>query len=93
MEGLTQFVTQSFEDKIRDRCFDRKENHVIDERKDTETVISGQIENLKCEEVATDLSMNNVEVHVDVCSSQPQTPVPQPERLGIESGKLLKTAC
>ena len=90
MEGLTQFVTQSFEDKIRDKCFERRESHANDDRKDTVTgVVPGQIENLKCEEVATDLSMNSVEVHVDVCSSQPQSP--QPERLVVDSGGRLGT--
>ena len=89
MEELTQFVTKSFEDKIREKCFDKKEVHVTDERKETETsVYSGGLDITKCEETATDLSMSNVEVHVDVCSSQPQTP--QPEKLGFEPGNQLK---
>ena len=71
MEELTQFVTKSFEDKIREKCSEKRDSQVTEDKKEID-VVSTQVENSNCEETATDLSIVNVDV--DVCSSQPQTP-------------------
>lgn len=84
MEELTQFVTKSFENKTREKSFDRKEIQMVEDKKETDpSVMPGGMEVLKCEETVTDLSVVNVEV--DVCSSRPQSP--QSEKLGFEPGK------
>ena len=69
MEELTQFVTKSFEDKIKEKSSEKKDAQAIDDKKEID-VVSTQRDSPSPEETATDLSI----VNVDVCSSQPQTP-------------------
>ena len=86
MEELTQFVTKSFEDKLREKCFDKKDVSLTDEKNENQTQTSvSHVDVSKCEESATDLSIN---VEVDVCSSQPPTPQAERQTDRFEIGML-----